>query len=273
MPERAELCEVRGFCEIVAETEIDPIGTLELQPRVLQGEQMEGDVLYIEYASVKRSLANWARDQPAVKRIYKVGESLQSGGKIALAFEIDSNALRAAYGPRATWETVVSDWHAQISALTSYSIDMRQCIGGRDHVSGKQAGEVDQLYVAHSLHRRESLLSGIFFLGFAALEAWLFQSGELDRRAEWLTWLVGLGAIGFFAAGLFSLVAWAKNWNADETEKTGQDLLGCAVAIPFVVVGVLIAAWLLFSALGWLTSIPAWAGVIIVLLVLVLLKK
>ena len=234
---------------------------------------MEGDVPYIAYTSVKRWLATWARDQPAVKRIYKVGESLESGGQIDLAFEIDRKALRATHGPEATWETVVSDWYAQLSALTNHRLNLRQWTSGEGSVSGEQAGKSEQLYVAHSVSRRENLLTGIFFLGMAALEAWLFQSGELDRKAEWLTWLVGLGAVGFLAAGVFSLFAWAKNWNAEETEKTGQDVLGCAVAIPFVVVGLLIAAWLLFSALGWLTSIPAWAAVIIVLLVLVLMKK
>lgn len=240
---------------------------------VLQGELMEGEVPYIEYALVKRWLATWAKGQPAVKRIYKVGDSLESGGQIDLALEIDPKALRATHGPDATWETVVSDWYAQLSALTEHRLHVRQWVNGRDAVSGKQAGEADRLYIAHAVNRRENLQMGIFFLGFAALEVWLFQSGELHRRAEWLTWLVGVAAVCFFAAGVFSLVAWAKNWNAEETEKTGQEMLGCAVAIPFVAVAVVVAAWLLFSALGWLTSIPAWAVVIIVLLVLLLLKK
>lgn len=41
-----------------------------------------------------------------------------------------------------------------------------------------------------------------------------------------------------------------------------------ALAIPLLVLGICIAGWLVFSLFGWLASIPLWAAVIIVLLIL-----
>lgn len=231
------------------------------------------DVRWIDQRTVKREVAKWAAGKPAVKRVLKVGESLKSGGKIDLAIAVDKKAIQAEHGHQATWDTFAGEWHTELSAVIPYALDVRQLVGGRDPITGKTANEAEQLYITQAIHRRESLFGGVFFLGFAALEAWVFQSGELERKAEWVTWLVGISAIGFLAAGIFSLLAWAKNWSPEDYDVAGTKTWNWVVGTPLVIGGGLLALWLSLSAFGWLTSIPAWAAVIIVLLVLLLLKK
>jgi hypothetical protein len=68
-----------------------------------------------------------------------------------------------------------------------------------------------------------------------------------------------------------------NNWTTEQEEQALTRTFSFAIWAPIVLVIALIVAVLvgiaLFSAFGWFATIPSWAAVIIVLLVLIYLKK
>ena len=64
-----------------------------------------------------------------------------------------------------------------------------------------------------------------------------------------------------------------NNWTAEQEDQVATRTLGWIVAGPILLVVFIVAGLVLFSMFGWLATVPSWAGVIIILLVLIYLKK
>ncbi|MCC8361704.1 hypothetical protein LK996_01215 [Lysobacter sp. A6] len=233
---------------------------------------MDDQPYWPSYGEVQAVLAKWASDQPAIRRVVSFGGPLRVDGSLDLVFEVDERALKTAYGADAAWQSAERDWHEQLQCALPYALTLRKSNGGFDPITKKGLGDGQPYYVMQSLVRRENMTSGVMFIAFAALDAWVLMNGEVPA-GTWKYWLFLLGGIGFFCAGALALVASVRNWSLSKSNRTFETALAWAVGTPFLLVGIAIAAWLLFYVAGWLHSIPAWAAVIIVLLVILLLKK
>jgi len=119
--------------------------------------------------------------------------------------------------------------------------------------------------------RREHRSSFVCFLVGAALEIGMVLFGDLTFRS-WQDWIIAGGAFFFPIMAALSLVALRKNWTLDQSEAAVKRTFGWIIGIPVIFAALLAVGWSLFSFFGWLGTIPAWAAVIIVLLILILLK-
>jgi hypothetical protein len=73
-----------------------------------------------------------------------------------------------------------------------------------------------------------------------------------------------------------AIISWRSmrnNWAAEKEDQTIMRTLGYILLAPILLVLAVIAGFALFSAFGWLATIPSWAAVIIILLVLIYVKK
>jgi uncharacterized protein YacL len=90
-------------------------------------------------------------------------------------------------------------------------------------------------------------------------------------------WVIVAGAIFFSIMAITALCGMLNGWTAEQEDKALGRTMGFVVFAPVaLIVAALVAAVfgiILFSAFGWLATIPSWAAVIIVLLVLIYLKK
>jgi hypothetical protein len=59
-----------------------------------------------------------------------------------------------------------------------------------------------------------------------------------------------------------------KNWSIEESERATNRVIGWIIAIPLIVAAFVIATWGIVSFFGWLATIPSWAAVIIILLLI-----
>jgi Ca2+/Na+ antiporter len=109
------------------------------------------------------------------------------------------------------------------------------------------------------------------FLFFSAFEIGALASG-LVSLATWGGWIVLFGAFFFPVMAVISLVGILKNWTVEQEDRAFTRTFGYIFGVPIILVAFILAGWVLFSTFGWLASIPSWAAVIIVLLVLLLLK-
>ncbi len=115
--------------------------------------------------------------------------------------------------------------------------------------------------------RREQVSTFLVFVAFSVLEI-----GYLLFSNRPTNWIILAGAIMFPILALLALLSLIKNWTPEQEDKIFSRTLGWIVAAPIVVVVAAIAGVALYSAFGWLATIPSWAAVIIVLLVLIYLK-
>jgi ABC-type branched-subunit amino acid transport system permease subunit len=76
---------------------------------------------------------------------------------------------------------------------------------------------------------------------------------------------------------IIALCGLLNGWTAEQEDKALGRTMSFVVFAPVTLIVAALVAVLfgivLFSAFGWLASIPTWAAVIIVLLVLIYLKK
>jgi hypothetical protein len=86
-------------------------------------------------------------------------------------------------------------------------------------------------------------------------------------------WIILGGAIFFPIMAILSFFAIRNNWTDEQADRITMRTLGYVVLAPISLILVVLAGFGLFSAFGWLASIPSWAAVIIILLVLIYLKK
>jgi hypothetical protein len=90
-------------------------------------------------------------------------------------------------------------------------------------------------------------------------------------------WVIVAGAIFFAIWAITALCGMLNGWTAEQEDKALGRTMGFVVFAPVALVVAALVAGLagvtLFSTFGWLATIPSWAAVIIVLLVLIYLKK
>lgn len=107
----------------------------------------------------------------------------------------------------------------------------------------------------------------LFWLGFSVLGIWALIYGNLTFE-KWKDWLI-VGTAFYFPLMAFDS---ARNLESDPRvvgmAKSIARMCQWILAAPFVIVALSVAGWLLFSFFGWLATIPAWAAVIIILLLL-----
>ena len=112
-------------------------------------------------------------------------------------------------------------------------------------------------------------LTLVLWLGFSALEIWLLLFGNL-KFDHWKAWVIALGAVFFPFMALWSAAELTSDKRLTGALRRGAVAIKWLLAAPFVIVATILIGWLLFAVLGWFASIPLWAAVIIILL---LIKK
>jgi hypothetical protein len=90
--------------------------------------------------------------------------------------------------------------------------------------------------------------------------------------STWRDWFIVGGAIFFPVLAIVSFISMRKEWTPHQEDWVFRRTLGYMILGPILLVAIVIGGILLYSAFGWLGTIPSWAAVIIVLLVLILLK-
>ncbi|HEX3945287.1 MAG TPA: hypothetical protein VHW69_14480 [Rhizomicrobium sp.] len=102
----------------------------------------------------------------------------------------------------------------------------------------------------------------------AALCVWLSGSRGFALHT-WFDIALVVGAVGFSIASLILLGAAIFAWPDEKTERVGNFTFLWLVLVP---IGIGIAIWLGIPLWQWFQSIPSWAAVIIVLLVLIFIN-
>ena len=118
-------------------------------------------------------------------------------------------------------------------------------------------------------HRR--LRSQFFWLLFFSV----LTIGYLVRRQPGFTnygFFLAAGAIVFSLMTVLSWRSMRKGWTVEQEDRAAKRALSYLFLTPVVLAAVVLAGIALYSAFGWLATIPSWAAVIIVLLVLIYLK-
>lgn len=115
-----------------------------------------------------------------------------------------------------------------------------------------------------------------FFFGVSLLEVLLLLT-EVVSIANWMGWLILTSAIIFSIMSVISLISIINHWSIEKEESIVEKIMGFLVGTPVVLVLILVAiallVWAAISVFGWFGSIPSWAAVIIVLLILLLFKR
>lgn len=120
--------------------------------------------------------------------------------------------------------------------------------------------------------RREYWSSLAIFGFFSLLEIFVLSSQPVDF-SRWRYWLIASGAVFFPIMALLSLLAIVFDWSNDKSDRAFKWTFGLIFLGPLVLVAAVVGGYFLLSAFGWFATIPSWAAVIIVLLVLIYLKK
>ena len=102
-------------------------------------------------------------------------------------------------------------------------------------------------------------------LAFSVLEIWLLTSGNL-KFEHWKDWFIAFGAIFFPFMALLSAYALTSDIRLKGHLRSIALTIQWLLAVPFLSIAAGILGWLLFSLIGWFATIPAWAAVIIILL-------
>jgi hypothetical protein len=88
-------------------------------------------------------------------------------------------------------------------------------------------------------------------------------------------WIVVGATVWFSIWAIFCLFAIRNNWSVEQTDRIFDQItrpVGYVLFVPLALIVVVLAGIVLFPAFGWLATIPSWAAVIIVLLVLIYLR-
>ena len=122
------------------------------------------------------------------------------------------------------------------------------------------------------LNEKEETLASMWgtlliFVGFSALEIWVLVYGNLTFE-KWKDWLFVLGAFMFPILALVSAHNLTRDERLQGVSRKLALLVKWVLAAPFALVVIAATIWLLISIFGWFASIPGWAAVIIVILLL-----
>lgn len=122
-------------------------------------------------------------------------------------------------------------------------------------------------------------ISGLLFVvGLWGLDDILYH------QTSWMKVIVWIQIIGFPCMSLFILVSLVRDWSPQQETAVGDQIAGFVIGlIPFrtakkllklifwslaVVLCVAFGGWAVSGAVGWFATIPSWAAVIIILLIL-----
>jgi hypothetical protein len=109
------------------------------------------------------------------------------------------------------------------------------------------------------------LLFSVFFFGY-----WFYRPPTFST---WQDWIIVGGAVFCPIMAIFMWVSIPNTWSAEKEDQAFMQTLGYLVLVPILLVLAVIAGFALFSTFGWLATIPSWAAIITILLVLIYLKK
>lgn len=105
-----------------------------------------------------------------------------------------------------------------------------------------------------------------FFIGLFLLNIWaFFYSEEIEKNSNWVY------IFGFFFYPIIIFIETTELVNDSRLVGVSKSIAGfiwLVFAFPLIFVGIGTAIWLLFLVFGWLAAIPAWAAVIIIILLL-----
>ncbi len=91
--------------------------------------------------------------------------------------------------------------------------------------------------------------------------------------SNWGDWFLVLGTIISMVYTVIAGLSLVRDWSDTEENLAvlaGEKTMSWLIGAPIIV---LVGVWLLGSVVGWFSSIPSWAAVIIALLVLLLLRR
>lgn len=125
--------------------------------------------------------------------------------------------------------------------------------------------------ILKSMSRREKFVT--LFISLALFDLFVgdlvYNSRSPDNSHLWLQLA---GSVLFLFMTIFSFLSIFKNWTAEKEDQLFMRTAGYLVLVPIMIVVAIFLGFALFSTFGWLATIPSWAAVIIVLLVLIYLK-
>ena len=103
---------------------------------------------------------------------------------------------------------------------------------------------------------------------------WYGYFGESHNTwKSWLSLVVAIIVTGLaIFISIYAVLEVVFDIPAEKTEQFFIELFNKAMASIFTIIGLLVVVCILYYLLGWMSSIPAWAAVIIILLILVLIK-
>lgn len=119
--------------------------------------------------------------------------------------------------------------------------------------------------------RREQWTNFFIWLSLATLECYVFFTTELNFD-KFKSWAILFGAVLFPVGALHAGLCLLKGWNEERANLLIARVVNWVVLKPIIwaFVLALIALGLagIVSLVGWFSSIPAWAAVIIILLLI-----
>jgi len=119
--------------------------------------------------------------------------------------------------------------------------------------------------------RRDYWVALIVFLFFSFLEIFVLSSqpANFSRLGYWI---IAGGAVFFPMMAVISSLAIVFDWSNEKADRTIKWTFGLIILAPLVLIVAVVGAYFLLSAFGWFATIPSWAAVIIVILLLIYLK-
>jgi hypothetical protein len=116
--------------------------------------------------------------------------------------------------------------------------------------------------------RKSHLYQLLVFGGLGGLNNWVLFFGEPLDDTTVKYWALVAGAFLFPLLAIVSWRAYRNGWQPERTDKAVGRLFGWLVASPFVLIAAGLVIWGVVSLAGWFASIPVWAAVIIILLLI-----
>jgi len=86
-------------------------------------------------------------------------------------------------------------------------------------------------------------------------------------------WIITGGVVLFFMMAVISFRSLRNDWTPEREDQATNRGFGFLALLAVAPVLIVIAGVVLFPSFSWFATIPSWAAVIIVLLVLIYLKK
>jgi hypothetical protein len=124
-------------------------------------------------------------------------------------------------------------------------------------------------------------IAGQFWLyfGLFILELYVLLNEDLTKLATQRVLgipkhlLLGSGALMFGSFAAFNAIAYFKRWSDKQASEMGSRFVWWIIKSIGAVLAICIAGVAIYLGFDWFSSIPSWAAVIIVLLVILVLSR